>query len=278
MDSTIALIGFGEAGSTFATAAGWEGAARAFDVKSERRAAMIEAGAFVAESADDALAGAGLVLSLVTADAALDAARACAPQLAQGALFCDMNSVAPETKRAAAEVVARGAGRYVDVAVLAPVNPARMNVPLLVSGTAADEAAALLRQAGFANVRVVGEEVGRASAIKMIRSVMVKGIEALTAEMMLAANAAGVAEEVLASLEASEKPQSWFARAAYNIERMVTHGARRAAEMEESAKTLSSLGVEPMMTSGTVRRQRVQAGSPIETPAKPAAKPEGTVA
>jgi 3-hydroxyisobutyrate dehydrogenase-like beta-hydroxyacid dehydrogenase len=109
----------------------------------------------------------------------------------------------------------------------------------------------------------VGDEVGRASAIKMIRSVMVKGVEALSAEMMLAAQAAGVTDEVLASLDASEKARPWAERAAYNVERMVTHGARRAAEMEESAKTLAELGVEPIMTAGTVRRQRAQAGTPI---------------
>jgi len=102
--------------------------------------------------------------------------------------------------------------------------------------------------------------VGRASAIKMIRSVMVKGVEALTAEMMLGAQKAGVVEEVLASLDASEKPKPWAQKAAYNIERMVTHGARRAAEMEESAKTLADLGIEPMMTRGTVERQREMAG------------------
>ena len=139
-------------------------------------------------------------------------------------------------------------------------------VPLLLAGDHADAALAALGAAGFANIRAVGHEVGRASAIKMIRSVMVKGIEALTAEMMLAATRAGVAEDVLASLDASERPQSWFARAAYNIERMATHGIRRAAEMEESARTLAALGVEPLMTNGTVRRQREQAGHPIVTP------------
>jgi hypothetical protein len=93
----------------------------------------------------------------------------------------------------------------------------------------------------------------------MIRSVMVKGIEALSDEMMAAAHAAGVVDEVLASLDASEKAQPWQSRAAYNLERMHTHGARRAAEMEESAKTLLALGVAPVMTRGTVYRQR-QAG------------------
>ena len=260
----IGLIGFGEAGSTFAKAAGWESVAAAYDVQPSRRGVMEEAGVLACATADCALADADLVLSLVTADAALPAARDYADLLKPGAIWCDMNSVAPDTKRAAALAVEAAGGRYVDVAVLAPVNPARMNVPLLLAGKAAPQAEVMLRAIGFANTRVVGHDVGRASAIKMIRSVMVKGIEALTAEMVLAATKAGVVDEVLSSLDASEKQDSWFTRAEYNVERMTTHGARRAAEMEESAKTLSSLGVEPVMTQGTVRRQREQAGHTIE--------------
>jgi len=240
--------------------------ARAFDIRADRAAVAAAHGVTFCDSPAQALDGARIVLSLVTADAALDVARDYAPFLAPGAVWCDMNSVAPETKRAAAGYVCAAGGRYVDVAVLAPVDPARMAVPLLIAGHASDDATQMLRAAGFANVRSVGAEIGRASAIKMIRSVMVKGIEALTAEMMLAAISAGVAEEVLASLDASERKQSWFVRARYNIERMTTHGLRRAAEMEESVKTLTALGVEPMMTTGTVRRQREQAGSTIAIP------------
>jgi len=267
-DTPLALIGFGEAGSTFAKAAGWEANALAFDIDPARRQAMEDAGVVACATAADALGGAGLVLSLITADSALGAAEEDAPLLMAGAIWCDMNSVAPETKRAAAEAVEAAGGRYVDIAVLAPVNPARMNVPLLLAGAAAGAAEAQLRAAGFTNVRVVGEDVGRASAIKMIRSVMVKGIEALTAEMMLAAEVAGVTDEVLASLDASEKKDGWAKRAAYNLERMTTHGLRRAAEMEESAKTLASLGIEPVMTEGTVRRQRDMAGKTTDKTTK----------
>jgi 3-hydroxyisobutyrate dehydrogenase-like beta-hydroxyacid dehydrogenase len=260
MDFKLALIGFGEAGSTFAAAAEWSGNARGWDILPQRCFAMAGLGVLAAGGAADALAGADLVFSLVTADAALAAAQDYAPLLKPGALWCDMNSVAPETKCLAALAVEAVGGRYVDVAVLAPVDPARLAVPLLLSGPAAGEAEIALRAAGFAQIRVVGAEVGRASAIKMIRSVMVKGIEALTAEMMLAARAADVEDEVLASLDASEKARSWYDRAAYNLERMVTHGARRAAEMEESTKTLVALGVEPLMTRGTVARQVAMAG------------------
>lgn len=264
MERKLALIGFGEAASTFARAARWCGEAVAFDVAIAPRQVMDELGVRRATSAAEALAGVPLVLSLVTAASALPAAREYAPMLAAGALWCDMNSVAPDTKRAAAEAVEMAGGRYVDVAVLAPVEPARLAVPLLLAGANAEEAGGLLRAAGFTQVRVVGAQVGRASAIKMIRSVMVKGIEALTAEMMLAAEAAGVTEEVLASLDASEKARPWGERAGYNLERMTTHGLRRAAEMEEAAKTLTALGVVPVMTDGTVLRQRETAGTSHE--------------
>ena len=269
MSHTISLIGYGEAGSTFARAGGWGeaadgagGNARAgvWDVRPERLVLAAQDCLMVARDAQEALAGRAMVLSLVTADSALPAAQEYAAFLPKGAIWADCNSVAPGTKREAAAAIETAGGCYVDVAVLAPVDPARLNVPLLLAGREAGRAEALLREAGFANIRIVGDEVGRASAIKMIRSVMVKGIEALTAEMMLAAQEAGVVDEVLSSLDASEKAWPWARRAAYNIERMVTHGARRAAEMEESAKTLTGLGIEPMMTNGTVLRQRDMAG------------------
>lgn len=256
MKQDLGLIGFGEAALAFAEAAKWAGRAIAWDVDPKRAQAMASCAVDCAADAADALAQVRMALSLVTADQALAAVREYAAYIVPGTIWCDMNSVAPETKLAAAEIVEAAGGRYVDVAVMAPVHPARTTVPLLVSGKAAQDAAQRLATLGFTNIRIVGKDIGRASAIKMIRSVLVKGLEALTDEMMAAADAAGVTDEVLASLDTSEKTMPWTERAAYNLERMQTHGLRRAAEMEESAKTLRSLGVEPVMTDGTVRRQR----------------------
>lgn len=259
MTPTLSLIGFGEAGSTFARSGDWS--ARAYDVKTEgaARAEMLaryeDAGVKGAETAKDAVSGADAIFSVVTADQALFAARNAAGAIANDAFFFDMNSVAPDTKRAAAAVIDAAGGRYVDVAVMAPVNPARMAVPLLVSGPYAEQGAALLSDVGFTKVRVVGTEVGRASTIKMLRSVIFKGMEALTAECVLACDRAGVLDEVLGSLGAE-----WPALADYRLDRMMVHGVRRAAEMEESAKTLEALGIEPLMTRGTIARQR-QIGS-----------------
>jgi 3-hydroxyisobutyrate dehydrogenase-like beta-hydroxyacid dehydrogenase len=258
MARQIAFIGFGEAGQAFARPG-----VRAYDRKIEdpaTRAAKLDdyraTGVAGCETPGDALSGTAAVLSLVTADQALPAARACAGHIAPGTLWLDMNSVAPRTKRAAAEAIAAAGGRYVDVAVMAPVLPARLAVPLLVAGPHAADAITLLAAHGFTAAADAGPHIGDASAIKMIRSVMVKGIEALSAECALAAHRAGVADAVFASLDASWKPQGWAARVDYNLDRMLAHGARRAAEMEEVAATLEDLGVEPAMTRGTILSQR----------------------
>lgn len=261
MEQTVTLIGYGEAGHTFACAAGWEILARVFDTKTaeaQTRSAMLADfaadGVSAFEHLEDAVRGSPAILSLVTADQALIAAKNAAQHISRGALYFDMNSVAPETKREAATLIDAVGGRYVDVAVMAPVDPARLAVPLLLSGPHAENGAATLAALGFTSIRVVGGDVGRASSIKMIRSIMVKGQEALTAEMMLAAEKAGVVDEVLGSLG-----DGWDLKAAYNLERMKTHGMRRAAEMQEVAQTLNALGVEPLMTKGIIQRQKEMA-------------------
>jgi 3-hydroxyisobutyrate dehydrogenase-like beta-hydroxyacid dehydrogenase len=254
MTTAFVFIGFGEAGAAFAGAAPARGYDLAADDPAKRSAKLDDfARASVAAcgTAAEALAGAHAILSLVTADQALIVAQSAASLLESGALWFDMNSVAPDTKRAAAMAVEAAGGRYVDVAIMAPVHPARRNVPLLVSGPHAEAGAALLAEVGFTNITVIAGPVGAASSIKMIRSVMVKGLEALTAECFLAAHAAGVTEQVLASLDAG-----WAERADYNLERMMVHGLRRAAEMEEVVKTLDALGTGSAMTRGTVERQR----------------------
>jgi 3-hydroxyisobutyrate dehydrogenase-like beta-hydroxyacid dehydrogenase len=259
MSQRIALIGFGEAGRTFAGAAGWREAARVFDIKTlgdatagPMREAYHAAGVTGCDTLAQALDGAEIVLSLVTADQTPIAAQAAARNLPAGALFCELNSVSPGAKQRNAAVIEAAGGRYVDVAVMSPVQPAAMAVPLLVAGPHADAAAVLLRSIGFATVSISGAAIGAASATKMVRSVMIKGIEALTAEMLLAARAAGVTEAVLASLGGD-----WAQKADYNLDRMLAHGTRRAAEMEEVVATLAELGIAPLMTRGTVERQRV---------------------
>ncbi|MEO0419412.1 MAG: DUF1932 domain-containing protein [Pseudomonadota bacterium] len=259
MSDRFALIGCGEAGSTFAIHGGWQKKVRAYDIDPVRLTIMTQAGMTTASDLATAVSGARMIVSLVTADNALEIVRESAPLINPGSIWCDMNSISPQTKIKSAHIIEQCGGRFVDAAVLAPVIPAHMQVPLLLSGSAAEDARRELSALNFADIRVIDDQVGRASAIKMVRSVMIKGIEALTGEMMAAAEAAGVTHEVLSSLDASISQGNWSDRAAYNLARMAQHGERRAAEMEEVASTLISLGIQPVMTAGTVTLQRAAA-------------------
>ena len=269
----LAIIGFGEAGSAIAqglrseTALG-DLAIACFDVKSfeaetagEIDARAAQADVTVCHALDQALSDANLIFSTVTAGSALDVARSVAGIMEDDQdapiqpLYFDMNSVAPGTKRQAADWLNRLGVGYVDTAVMAPIHPRLHKTPMLLAGPFA--AAALERLVDWGmDLRAVGEETGRASAIKMLRSVVVKGLEALSAEMALAAIRAGVEDEVIASLDASYPGFDWGGRTAYNLERMATHGRRRAEEMEEVVRTLEELGISPDLTTGTVERQR----------------------
>jgi 3-hydroxyisobutyrate dehydrogenase-like beta-hydroxyacid dehydrogenase len=263
----IALIGFGEAGLAIATSLAQRGgdrpAIRAFDIKlasdddaiSTAMAARISsAGVDAASSPADAVGEADIVISVVTADQAATAAALAARYLPQGALYLDMNSCAPTTKQIAAGSIEAKGGTYVDVAVMAPIEPRGHETPMLAAAPDPEAVAAQLAIAGL-HPRFVGDAIGRASTIKMLRSVMVKGIEALTAECFRAAVRAGVAEEVATSLDASQTGMGWAEQAAYNMERMTAHGIRRAAEMREVAKTLRALDIPPAMTTGTIAWQ-----------------------
>jgi 3-hydroxyisobutyrate dehydrogenase-like beta-hydroxyacid dehydrogenase len=250
MDHAVTLVGYGEAGRSFARAAGWAAACRVFDVK-PLGGLYAEDGVIGCAAAAEAVVESPAIISVVTADQALIAAQTAAQHISAGCYFFDMNSVAPDTKRAAAAAIDAGGGRYVDVAVMSPVNPAGMAVPLLVSGPFAEAGAMVLDALGFTDIRIVGDDIGRASTIKMLRSVMYKGVEALTAECLLACETAGVTDDVLASFG-----NDWASGADYRLDRMMVHGLRRAAEMAESVKTLEALGVEPLLTRGTVVRQQ----------------------
>lgn len=257
-DFGIAMIGFGEAGEAFA--AGWgprlAARIRAFDIKllqgagADLRARAEARGVACHDSPAGALAGAGVAFCLVTADQALTAAEACAPHLPPGLIWLDGNSCAPGTKRRAAAVIGAAGGRYVDMAIMAPVHPRLHRTPVLLAGPQARAAEAELAGLGMDRT-VAGDRVGDASSIKMLRSVMVKGFEALTAECLLAARQAGVEAAVLASLQASDPGWNWRDRGAYNLERMLAHGARRAAEMREVALTLRELGLPDRMAMAT---------------------------
>jgi 3-hydroxyisobutyrate dehydrogenase-like beta-hydroxyacid dehydrogenase len=258
----IAFIGFGEAGQAIAAGLREVGVEKmsAWDILFPQGAgdklqrAADAAGVRRARSAADAVRDADLIISAVTAASSVEAAQSAKGHLTGAPYFLDINSVSPGRKQETAKLVG-DAGRYVDVAVLAPIYPARHQTSMLLAGPHAEAVAPVLAALGM-RVSITGAETGAAAAIKMVRSVMIKGIEALTLECFLAASRAGVVDEVAASMKNNYPGLDWAKIVPYNLERMASHGERRAAEMEEVADTLRELGVEPLMTSATVKRQR----------------------
>lgn len=262
MSPRISFIGFGEAGQAMAAGLRADGVSdiAAWDIlfPETTGARLIDAakasGVRVASSAADAVRDAEIVIAAVTAASSYEAAQSVTGHLKGIPLYLDVNSVSPGRKQATAKLLG-DEGRYVDVAIVSAIYPARHKSPMMLAGPHAAAAEPVLASLGM-KTQIVGDEVGAAAAIKMIRSVMIKGIEALTLECFLAASRAGVADQVAASLHNNYPGVDWHKMSEYNIERMASHGVRRAAEMREVADTLRELGVRPLMTAGTIERQQ----------------------
>lgn len=240
----IGFLGYGEAARAFHD--GLSRPALAHDVLLDRddgamRAAMTANGATPVPIAG--LGDADWVFSAVTADQSLLAVESLLPHLRQGQVLIDINSVSPGRKRDTAAAVEAAGAHYLDMAVMAPVHPKKHATPVLLAGEPAERLLPQLQALGF-SASVVGPEPGAATAIKMVRSLFVKGLEAITVETLLAAQASGCFSEIYASLSASFPGLDWARFADYQFERTTRHGHRRAAEMRESGATLDALGLQ----------------------------------
>ncbi|MGH8229967.1 MAG: DUF1932 domain-containing protein [Steroidobacteraceae bacterium] len=258
----IALIGYGEVGQILAAdleAAGardviiWDRLFPSPSSAPSRAAASAEARA--AASMTEAITGSTLIISAVTAANCLSAAREAAESIQANAFYFDLNSVAPQTKRAAAVAIETRGGRYVEAAVMSPIAPKRIGSPMLIGGPHAAAFEPLARAVGFKGIRVFDSALGRASAAKMCRSVMIKGLEALLTESLLAARRHGVERAVLESLRNLFPNEDWERIAAYMISRSLEHGRRRAEEMSEAAQAVLEAGLEPIMSLACAARQ-----------------------
>lgn len=257
----IAFIGFGEAGGILGSDLAARVRVRAYDIliHSASRAAL-EAKAKAADvvfcdSLRDAIQSADLIVSAVTASAATDVAIEVARYIQKDQMFLDINSVSPESKQENARCIEAAGALYIEVAVMAPVPPQRLKVPVLVGGAQSSVVAEALRMLGM-NATAVSDRIGVASAIKMCRSIMIKGLEALTVESLLAARRYGAEDAVLASLHASFPSLGWNgAFPDYLVSRVAEHGRRRAAEMREVARTLTDVKIEPIMANAIATRQ-----------------------
>jgi 3-hydroxyisobutyrate dehydrogenase-like beta-hydroxyacid dehydrogenase len=260
---SIGFIGFGEAASHIAAGLRSAGIDRifAFDIHAtsetlgpriRRRAAETQTP--LLSSAEELAKLSEILISAVTASSALPAAEQTIPFLHSHHLYMDINSISPNLKRQIDERVrATGAG-FVEAAVMAPVPPYGHRVPMLLGGGAAPQLSERLSPFGM-RFDIVSEEVGKAVAVKMCRSIVVKGLEALLFECVMGASRFGAEDRVFMSLQETFPGIDWKKLTNYVVGRVVVHGERRAREMEEVAETLRSAGIDPIMAEATARFQ-----------------------
>lgn len=264
MVERLGFVGFGEAAFHLAKGLREAGGVKqtvAFDIhlhtpglgeKIRERAKETDTG--LVEFPAALAAGADVIISAVTADQAVDAARQTAPYLTSRHIYADLNSVSPRTKQKIGEIVTRSGARFVEIAVMGPIPPQLHKTPMLLGGAAATGFQELFAPYGMRMDVVSTEEIGRAAAVKMFRSVIYKGLEALIFECVLGASQYGAEPRVFASLTESFPGIDWKKLADYMVGRVVVHGERRAREMDEVARTLEELGIEPIMAAATARR------------------------
>jgi 3-hydroxyisobutyrate dehydrogenase-like beta-hydroxyacid dehydrogenase len=261
MGINVALIGYGEVGRILAEdLRAQHVAVGAYDLKldSEHGQPLREHASahdvILAASHASAVHGADLVVSAVTASQAVLVAQSCAPALQRGAFFLDVNSASPGAKCRAAALVNGAGGRYVEGAVMTSIPPYRIKVPLLLGGPDAAAVLPLLSGLGFA-AKAASDRLGVASATKMCRSVMVKGLEAMVIESFTTARHYGVEDAVIASLKETFPGIDWEKQAAYFFQRVIEHGRRRSEEVREVAATVQEAGLTPWSAAGTAERQ-----------------------
>lgn len=256
---TFGTLGGGEAGRAIADSLHQQTESQlvCFDIKAMNEAACTalstKALSFVPtckELADTAT----IIISVVTADDALKAAQDLAPYLSEQHHFLDGNSVSPATKQAIAEIIHATGAHYTDMAIMAPIHPRGHQTPLLMAGDQEEALSSILTDFGF-SYRWQGPHIGDASMVKMLRSILIKGMESLICECVTAAEGQGLDTEILTSAGKTLGIDDMPALADYVMERAARHGRRRAAELREVAKTLAELGLSNHMPTAIATHQ-----------------------
>jgi len=256
----IALIGLGEVGGIIAATLAPPALIASFDLQhaspdSAPTATARRLGVHISASHEEAIEEADIIISAVTAAQTKAAAETSATNIADGAWYFDLNSASPNAKTESAKLINAAGGRYVEAAVMSPFPPKGCAGPIILGGPYAKRFAPIADSLGFRGVSVFSEEYGRASAAKLCRSVIVKGVEALLLEALLCARHYAVEDAVVASLSDLFPGCEWSRLSHYMITRSIEHGARRAEEMREAAITVSGTGIRPLLANATAARQ-----------------------
>lgn len=258
----LGFIGFGEVGYEIGSGLIKEGLKEiyAFDPmqNNEKKGAFIkerakDAKVTLLESAEAVAEKCEIILSVVPGAFALDAAKSVMGKVAQGKVFADLSTSLPSTKKAIDKLVTETGGKFTDGALMASLSQAHYKVPILFAGSGSDQIINALKPYGMVMTKI-SETAGDAIAIKLVRSIYMKGIAALGAEMLEAANILNVDRLVLDSLSETLNAKPFEETNNYFVIASAWHGARQVHEMEDVTKMLKDIGVEPTMTEATAKR------------------------
>ncbi|WP_114970248.1 NAD(P)-dependent oxidoreductase [Rhodoferax ferrireducens] len=261
----IGMVGYGEVGKIFTaglkssvlTVSAWDLKFDAANTSAPTRDAELahaaRAGIQACLSMQALCENAYFVISAVTASNTLAVAQTAAQHIRPGAIFLDLNSASPGTKQQAAQLIEAAGAHYVEAGVMTSVPPYGIRVPMLLGGDQAEALAEKLRSFGM-DAKAVATEIGVASAIKMCRSVMIKGLEALVIESYTTARKYGVEEHMIPTLTETFPSIDWEKQGAYFFSRVAQHGKRRAEEMREAANTVREAGFEPWMAAAIAEK------------------------
>ncbi len=271
----IALLGFGEAGSAIARGlcaeGGWRGRSRPGD-NAPRRVIAIDTAldkdargtalgkqaqaldVAISDGYTDALGEADLVICAVQGEHALEAASAAAPLLKKGAHYLDLCTVTGRMSDEDRAPVETAGGRYIDIAVMGGFFKQGIKAPMLAAGADVEPVVAWMNDNGF-DAKALGPKPGSASSVKMLRSVLIKGVEALGVEAYVAAERQGILKEVMGCM--GDVDQISFANfVAMLVQTHIVHAERRWEEMGLVARTLRETGIDPLMTEAIERSHR----------------------
>lgn len=276
----ITIIGFGEAGPVFGkhlvdkgmTVTAWDKLQENSATSKQQIEKTQALGITPADSMHDAVSSANLVISTVTASQALAAAQQAADGLPSDCHWLDLNSVSPATKQAIYNEVSERHVLFTEGVAMDTVPAKGAQVPILLCGPESEQISQLLNDADL-NTRSVSPELGAASTTKLLRSILIKGMEALFAESMEAAGKVGMQDEVIASLQATYPGLDWQQTAGYQLSRATLHATRRASEMREAQALVQQLGISPIMTAAIAQRQQDLSDRDVASGYKSGAKP-----
>lgn len=255
----IGFIGFGEAAFHISKGISEKGCNNifAFDINVDHpnlgpiiQNRAVESGVTLVSSMKELTRKSSIIISATSAKFAAQIAKQCSEYTNNSHIYADLNATSPNVKKDIATYFKKKGVKFVDAAVMGSVPQYGHKVPILLSGEGAEQFSHIGRDLGM-DLSVINNEPGSASAIKMARSVFVKGFTSLLIETLQVSQKFGIEKYMMNSIENTIQSKKLEDVANGLITRTAIHAERRVSEMDEVMNTLQSVQINPTMSLAT---------------------------